>query len=283
MDASLQAARFAVFAEVAEAGSYAEAARRLGLTRSAVSQRVHVLEAELSLRLFNRTTRSLALTEAGRALLPHCQTVSAAADAAVAAMRAHREQPTGTLVITAAKGPAHAVVAPLLPALLADYAALDVELRVQEHNVDLVAEGVDVAIRAGRVDTAHRGRRLAPLRLRVCGAPAYFAAMGEPSTVAQLAFHRWLAFAPMGDHLTIAGERIALRPRLRVDDGEVLRRMLVAGVGLGVLPTFYIGEGLRSVLPPIDAGSLWAVHPYERQPPPKVRVLLDRLVRAASR
>lgn len=278
---SIQATRLAVFAEVAQAGSFSEAARRLGLTRSAVSQRVAVLEGELGVRLLNRTTRSLSLTEAGRAMLPHCHQVASAAARALEAARAHHDRPTGRLVISAAKGPAHALVTPVLPELIEAYPDLDIELRVQEAVVDLVADGVDVVLRAGDVDSTLRGRRLGALELRVCGSPGYLEA-GRPQALEDLLDHRWLSFAPVGDTLRLGGRSVKLSPRLRVDDGEVLRRMLLAGSGLGLLPTFYVQADLdagrlETVLEPLAAGHIWALHPYERQPPSKVRVLLDRL------
>jgi DNA-binding transcriptional LysR family regulator len=249
-----------------------------------VSQRVKVLEQQLGVRLFSRTTRSLALTEAGRTLLPHCQAVAASTEAALLALEAHRDQPRGTLVISAAKGPAHALVAPILPALLADHPAMQVELRVQEHRQDLVRDGIDVALRAGHVDTAHHGRRLGPLTLHLCASPA----LPEVTRVQDLSAAPWLAFTPVGNTLALRGETVTLVPRLQVDDGEVLRRLLVAGAGFGILPGFYIQEDLRlgrlqTWLDPIDAGSIWAIHPYARQAPPKVRVLLDRLSRVLWR
>lgn len=284
---SLQATRLAVFAEVARAGSFTAAARQLGLTRSAVSQRVAVLEAELGVRLLNRTTRSVSLTEAGAAMLPHCEAVSSAAASALDAARAHHDRPRGTLVVSAAKGPAHAVVAPVLPSLLADYPQLQIELRVQEANIDVVAEGVDVVVRAGSGDSTLVGRRLGALELRVCGSPAALEGR-RPRVLADLRDHDWLAFTPIGDVLRLGGETVKLTPRMRVDDGDVLRRMLVGGCGLGLLPTFYIQDDLdrgtlEAVLDPIPAGHIWALHPYGRQPPSKVRVLMDRLARRVQR
>jgi len=282
--------RLAVFGEVGAVGSFSEAGRRLGMTRSAVSQHVSRLEEALGVRLLTRSTRSVALTQAGSALFPHCRALVASADAAVQEAEVQRGEAHGELVVSAPKGLATHIIAPVLPRLLADNPHLQVTLRVEERVVDLVAESVDVAARAGHLqDSSLTARKIAPLELLLCAAPSYFETRPRPTRPEELHTHDWLSYLPIGDAVQLGNSRLSLTPRARFGDGEVLRRMLVSGAGIGLLPRFYIDtdldEGQLEVVMPdhsVPAGGIWLVHAYERRTPPKVRAFINAVATQGS-
>jgi len=276
-----QIRRLALFAVVCDAGGFAAAARTLGLTRSAVSRQVGVLEAELGARLLHRTTRRLAPTEAGRLLLPRCERLLAEARDGLAAVAALADAATGTLTLGAPMGLAESFVAPTLAAFARENPGLTVDLRVSDRLQDIVDGEVDVVVRAGNVDADLVGRRLGPLPMVLCAAPAYLGARGVP-TLDDLERHDWLLFSPLPPTLTLGGRTIRPQGRLRTDSGSALREMTLAGGGLALLPRFFVDAQLKAgALVPIltqhdlPGGSVWALHGYGRRPPRKVRAFLD--------
>lgn len=288
-------AGLAIVARVVEARSFTGAARAMGLSKSAVSARVARLEARLGVRLLRRTTRRLSLTEAGLALHAQAARVVAAADEAAAAAEGAGGAPRGVLRITAPAAFSALYLAPVLAELLQAHPALAVELDVSDRLVDLVGEGFDAAIRLTRpADSTLVARKLAPDRLVVVAAPAYLARAGTPRASADLARHNCLRSA----HISASGEWGfrnvgAGRPgagNLVVGDASVLREAARAGLGLALLPSSLVARELASgalvtVLPgfPRRELALHVVHPHQRQVPPKVRALVDHLVRAFAR
>lgn len=283
--------RMAVFAAVVDSGGFAAAARRLGMTRSAVSKQVGVLEGALGARLLQRTTRSIRLTEVGALFHPRCQALVEGAESAWTEARAQVAEPRGRLVATAPLGLGEAFVAPLLPAFLGRYPAVEVSLTLSDEVVDLVAEGIDVAIRAGRLeDSALIARRLTSVPLVVCAAPAYLAAAGTPSIPEDLAAHDWITYTPLGIPNRLAFRRgdalHKVRPggRATTNNGAVIRALLLAGRGVSLLPRFYVREDLDAgrLVPVLEAFDLptagvFAVHPHVRHVPLKVRAFIDHL------
>ncbi|MGN6526242.1 MAG: LysR family transcriptional regulator [Burkholderiaceae bacterium] len=184
----------AVFAEVVDAGSMSAAARRLGMSPSAVSQTVRSLETQGGVTLLHRSTRKLALTEAGERYYPHCRRLLEAARAAAAALREARDAPTGELRVSAPVGFANHV-APALSTLLADAPALRLRLLVDDAMIDLIDARIDVAVRVGRLaDSSWVARRLGEFEMILCAAPGYIARRGAPATPQELPAHQWLAF-----------------------------------------------------------------------------------------
>ena len=184
----------AVFAEVVDAGSMSAAARRLGMSPSAVSQTIRALEQQGGVTLLHRSTRKLALTEAGERCYPHCQRMLEAARAATQSLQQARDAPTGELRVSAPVGFAiH--VAPALAPLLAEAPQLRLRLLVDDAMIDLIDQRIDVAIRVGRLpDSNWIARRLCDFDMILCAAPDYLARMGTPATPQQLPAHQWLAF-----------------------------------------------------------------------------------------
>jgi DNA-binding transcriptional LysR family regulator len=184
----------AVFAEVVDAGSMSAAARRLGMSPSAVSQTIRALEQHGGVTLLHRSTRKLALTEAGERYYPHCQRMLEAARAAAQSLQQARDAPTGELRVSAPVGFA-VHIAPALAPLLAEAPQLRLRLLVDDAMIDLIDARIDVAIRVGRLaDSNWVARRLCAFDMILCASPDYLARMGAPATPQQLPAHQWLAF-----------------------------------------------------------------------------------------
>lgn len=284
--------RMAVFAAVVEAGSFTAAAERLGLTKSAVSRSVRVLEGRYAVRLLNRTTRSMALTEAGQAFYGRCAQVVETASDALASLAETGGDLRGTLSISTSIGIGESIVAPGLAAFLRRYPHMRVSVRVSDRMVDLVSERVDVAVRAGELsDSSLICRKLTEVPLLVCAAPAYLDRRGRPSHPDELSTHDWVVFEPLGNpqRLQLQGDgelaTVKVSSRVVVDNGPLLHRLLLSGLGMGVLPHFYIEDDLRAgrlevVLAdwaPPRAG-VYAVYASARHLPMKVRAFVDCLV-----
>jgi DNA-binding transcriptional LysR family regulator len=283
----------AVFARVVEAESFSGAARALGLSKSAVSKRVSGLEQRLGLRLLNRTTRRLSLTEAGAAFYQGCQRVVAEAAAAERAVSHLASAPRGRLKVNAPMSFGVCHLGPALPDFLARYPELTVELTLNDRVVDLIEEGFDIAIRiAPLTETSLVARRLAPNRSLLCAAPAYLKARGRPGSVAELSHHACLLYSyqAVGDLWSLKGpegeRRVRVSGPLRVNNGDAILAAALGGLGIALLPGFICGDDLRAgrlvrILP--DWGltpqrDISAVYPAARHLSPKVRVFIDFLV-----
>ncbi|MEM6995653.1 MAG: LysR family transcriptional regulator [Myxococcota bacterium] len=288
--------RLGMFAAVAESGSFTGGAATLGLTKAAVSRQVAVLEARLGVQLLQRTTRQMSLTEAGRVVLSHARRIVAEGEAVENLVEQQRTVPRGHVRVTAALGLGQRFVAPALADYLDRNPEVTAELSLDDHPVDIVKHGIDVAVRAGRLpDSELKQRKLAPLSLVVCASPSYVARHGEPTSPAALAEHRWVTFTPMGAPPRLRFERRGdvqrVRPtgRLAVNDGQALRDWLVRGVGISLLPRFWIERDLdEGRLRPLLRGwsmpraAVYALHAHGTQPPRRVVGLLQHLAEQAA-
>ena len=282
-----------VFAAVVEADSFTLAADRLKLSKAAVSRHVSQLESRLGVRLLNRTTRRLSLTEAGRVFYEGCQRLLQEARAAEAAVTALAINPGGLLRLAAPMtfGVQH------LARELADFIGacpeMKLELVLSDRSVDLVEEGFDAALRIGTLaDSALVARRLAPLRRLVCAAPAYLKRRGLPTRPEALAAHDCLIYSYQGTgrvwhfrHAQGQEKRVTITGRVEANNGEALLAFAVAGQGIAFTPTFAVAPALRdgSLVPLLpdwqdaaDAG-IHLVYPARRHLSPKVRALIDFL------
>ena len=197
----------AVFAEVVDAGSMSGAARRLGMSPSAVSQTIRALETQGGVTLLHRSTRKLALTEAGERYYPHCQRMLEAARAAAQSLQQARDAPTGELRVSAPVGFA-AHIAPALAPLLAEAPQLRLRLLVDDAMIDLIDARIDVAIRIGKLaDSSWVARRLCDFETILCASPEYLDRAGMPVTPQQLPAHQWLAF---GREVTVGAPKEGL-------------------------------------------------------------------------
>jgi DNA-binding transcriptional LysR family regulator len=287
-----QLAAMTAFVRVADARSFSEAARRLVTSKSAVSRQIAALEAELGARLFHRTTRSLALTEAGQGYYDKVARILADIDEANASVSRLQAAPRGRLRINAPMSFGIRHLAPAIPDYLALYPEVEVDIIMNDRFVDLVDEGFDVAVRIGRmVDSSLVARRLAPMRRAVCASPAYLAAHGIPQPPDDLAVHACLGYsnmAPSDEWSFVAPDGrawpVEVNGRMRVNNGDALRIAALKGLGLAFLPTFIVGAdlqagtlvGVLNQYRPPD-GAMHAVYPHARHLSPKVRSFVDFL------
>jgi DNA-binding transcriptional LysR family regulator len=242
-----------LFAKVVDAGSFTGAARSIGTTVSAVSKRIAGLERRLGVRLLERNTRQVSPTEAGVVLYEHCQRLIAEAHAAEQAVAAHRGELSGTIRVSAPVTFGQLHVAPLVREFLEQHARVHIRLSLTDRKVDLIAEGVDVAIRAGKADDSSLiARAIAPDRRVVCGSPRYLKRHGTPRLPADLSEHVCLKHPWMGTtrgwtFQTPAGaETIAVAGPLEIDNIGALRDAVVAGFGLALLPEYAVTAEVRA-------------------------------------
>ena len=282
-----------VFARVVEASGFSEAARRMGLSKSAVSKQIAALEDRLGARLLNRTTRKLSLTEAGAALYERCARIAAEVEAAEEAVSHLRAAPRGRLRVNAPMSFGLLHLAPALPDFLEHYPEVTVDLTLNDRFVDVVDEGYDVAIRVARLaDSSLIARRLAPARLMACAAPSYLDRHGVPVTPADLVSHQCLLYSQspanaLGEWGFVDGRGqrhdVTVSGRFKANNGDAIRILILGESGIGLLPTFLIGQDVHEgrlvrVLPEFEAvydGGVYAIFPHSRHLSPKVRALVD--------
>lgn len=286
------------FARAGSLGSYAAAARALGITPSAVSKSVQRLEQQLGVALFTRTTRSLALTSEGRDLHERAlRLLRDAEEIEQAAVRA-RAEPAGSLRIAASFPVGLHIIAPLLPAFCRQYPAVTVDMRLDDRHVDLVEEGIDVAVRIGELaDSRLLSRRLAPLRLCAYASPAYLASRGTPRHPDELADHdtvnlRYQSSGQLFRWPFRLGEReIEILPAaaIVVDASDAVIAAMAAGGGIGMAASFAAaGHVTRGELTPVlvayavDRNALTALWPESRRANPAVRAFVSALTKLAS-
>jgi len=277
---------------VAECGSFSAAAARLNQSKSVVSRQVSALEASLGVRLFQRTTRALTLTEAGRRYVERVAPLLAELEQADQCLSALQAAPRGLVRLSAPMSFGIRHLAPALPEFLARYPELEIDLAMNDRFVDLVEEGFDLALRIGRLAPSSLvARRLAPLRRVVCASPAYLAAHGTPRTPDELSRHQCLGYTtlnPAGDWRFVTPEGrpwpVSAGGRLRANNGDTLRQAALAGLGLINQPSFIVGADLQagslvSLLTEFitQDGGIYAVWPGGRHLAPKVRVLIEFL------
>ena len=230
------------FSRVAELGSFTRAADELGLSRAMVSTHVHRLEQRFGLKLLNRTTRKVALTPAGSDYLGHCRRVFAELAAAEETLRRGKEQPTGRVCVDVPGSFGRHILLPALPEFLARYPGIDLELRFNERVVDLIRDGVDLAVRAGTVtDPDVVAHRISGSRWITCASPLYLGRHGRPQTIADLADHVLIGSIPSdGTHPRpwhFADDRLTVELKFRMTVNEAEAVMLAAARGVGITQT----------------------------------------------
>jgi DNA-binding transcriptional LysR family regulator len=243
----------AVFATVAERHSFAAAAAELKLSKATVSKAISRLEARLGTRLFNRTSRRLALTEAGGRLAARAGQLLADAEAAEDEILTQSSQPRGPIRLAAPMSFGVRHVAPLIAEFLALYPEISLDLHLSDAQVDLVGEGFDAALRiAALPDSSLVARRLCEVTPHLLAAPSYLERRGRPRHPLHLAEHICLGYAyqttpNVWRFRNAQGEVASVRPEgpLRVNNGEAMLPALIGGLGLGVLPDFIAGEAIR--------------------------------------
>ena len=243
---------FVIFARVVETGSFAEAARRMDISRSAVSKAVAKLEKDLSTRLLLRSTRHLSLTEAGIALSEHVKRILEEAEHAERAINSLHDEPRGTLKVSTPSSFGTRHIAPALPCFLARYPEIKVDLTITDHAGDLIEEGYDVQIRVtNEPDPNLVARKIAPVRRILCATPQYFQQWGTPQTPSELVKHNCLdcALSPEQGYWRFDGPegkiKVPISGTLRINDNDALAQAVLYGLGIALLPTYTIGMELQ--------------------------------------
>jgi DNA-binding transcriptional LysR family regulator len=279
-----------VFRQVVEAGSFAAAGRRLGLSPAAISKNIGELESHLGVRLLNRTTRRLSRTEAG---LQYYESVVRALDElsnADASLAPLQRNPSGRLRIAAPGTLTLIRLSAAMPRFIARYPELSVDLHTDSRQINLIDDGFDIAIRAtdALVDSSLVARKLTTLRQVVCGSPKYFQTTARPIHPRDLPEHNCLKSSLTEDveewefSRDTERERIPVSGRFRATSTWVIRDAIIAGCGLALLPHIYVQEELEKGLletvlndwMPVHY-SVYAVYPSRQYMPAKVRAFLD--------
>jgi len=283
-----------VFVQVVESGNFAKAAAELQLNPSTVSRRISNLEEHLGVRLFNRTTRSLSLTEVGDRYFKRCLNILGDIEEAEQEARQHSEEPQGLLQVSCSTFFAYQHILTRVPQFLEQYPQVRLKLILTDDVVDVVAEGIDIAIRIGELaDSSLIARRLVSNRRIVCASPAYIKRYGMPLTPDDLAHHNCLILSA---HKTTLNQwrfkdgsgyrEISVRGNFEVNSGNALYEALLAGVGISRVATALAIEDLQTgklirLLEDYEDdadGGIYAVFPSDRYLLPKVRVFVEFLV-----
>jgi DNA-binding transcriptional LysR family regulator len=279
----------ALFARIVEGGSLSAAARDLGLSKSLVSRRLGQLEDRLGTRLVNRTTRRLALTDIGREFNDRAKRVLLEADEAEACAQEASGELRGRLRIAAPVSFGYLHLAAALAAFLVEHPKVEVELELNDRFVDLVGEGYDLGIRSGQLeDSSLVVRPIAQARILLAAAPAYLARHGTPESPGDLVRHVCLVYGnqPAGRvwRFRVKGKWVApaIHPQLVANNGDVLCRAAIEGLGIVALPSFILGPaiaagGLRPLLPelPMPEQPVQAIYPGGRPVPQRLRGFID--------
>lgn len=283
----LQAMR--VFRRVAELGSFTTAADDLGLTPATVSKQIAFLEADLGVRLIHRTTRRMHLSDIGQQYVERVRHLLEALDETEHLVRGLDVQPKGRLRINAPMSFGLTHLNKAIDAFLAAYPELEIDLQLNDSVVDLVEQGVDMAIRIRQQldDSSLTARELCQVDRTLCAAPGYLAEAGEPRQPADLAQHNCLIYSLSSapDQWSLGKQTVSVRGNFQVNSSLAIKQQLMNGAGIALIPNFLVYEELRSgqlcsLLPdyPPTGHSVYAVFPPGRHKPHKVRCFLDHLV-----
>jgi DNA-binding transcriptional LysR family regulator len=282
----------AIFAKVVELRSFAAASAELALSKATVSKAVSRLERRLGARLFNRTSRRLALTDAGQKLSARAARLLADGEAVENEALAQSVAPRGLVRLAVPMTFGVKAVAPILPEFLEAYPDVSIDLHLSDAMVDLIGEGFDAGLRiASLPDSSLIARRLCPMPRYTVASPEYLKRHGRPTHPMHLAQHRCLGYAYLSTpdiwHYTnAAGEQASVRPAgpLRVNNGEALMPTLLAGLGIADLPHFIVGDAIASGEVEVilkgwkqAEGSVHLVTPPGGPRPARVEVLADFL------
>ncbi|WP_435139581.1 LysR family transcriptional regulator [Pseudopelagicola sp. nBUS_19] len=283
------------FATVVDQGGFTDAARRMGISKSAVSKHVSSLEARLGARLLNRTTRRVSPTEIGLAYYDRARRVLNDAGEADALVTSMQSAPSGLLRISVATDFGVNHLSPVLGEFLNEFPEITVNMVLNNRYVELISEGFDMAIRIGELeDSTLRARKLTSTTKRMIASPEYFERHGRPQKIDELNDHKLLHYSSQSNgavwKLTApSGEKRQVRTAgwLSVNDGQSLLNAAQAGLGIAYLPSFLYNDAMKrglveDVIPslPVETQGIYAVYPPGRFTQPKVRAFIDFLVHA---
>ncbi|TXL65297.1 LysR family transcriptional regulator [Zeimonas arvi] len=285
-----------VFATVVDAGSFVGAAEALGLSRAAVSRLVGELESRLGVRLLHRTTRRLSLTDEGRIFHLRCKAVLAEVEEAEAEVSARSGAARGLLKLNVPVTFGLLHLAPLWSEFMAKNPGVVLDITLSDRVVDLVEEGYDMAVRIGRLASSSLiGRQLSSTRMVLCASPGYLSAHGAPRHPRDLADHAVISYSlfSMGEQWEFEGPdgavSVKVEPRMRTNSGDTCRQAALHDSGIVLQPSFLVGEDVEAgrlveLMPEYRSVELgiYAVYASRQHVSPKVRLLIDHLLRALA-
>jgi DNA-binding transcriptional LysR family regulator len=299
MDNRVDLNAVAIFVRIIETGSLSAAARTLQIPKTTVSKRLAELEQALGVALITRTTRKLHITAAGKAYFEHSQHAVRRLEHARTELSSGRDHPTGLLRITAPVDVAHNILPRVIDAFVVRNSGVKVELLVSNEVVDILGEGIDLAVRAGTMrDSSLVGRRFIELTANVYGTPDYLRRLKAPLQPQDIATADFIAFGRLQCFDMVRGRssaRIHVKPRVIVDDLETVRELLMLGTGIGWLPDFLAQAAGGRLVPAVPewhaktAGQLHFLYANPKHPAANVSAfialaleLLPSILRGAS-
>lgn len=284
------------FVKVVEKQSFSKAARELGMTKSAVSKHVQALEDGLKVRLLNRTTRSLALTEEGELFYRTAAHLVEELASAEAKMASVHDRPTGTLKVNAPESLGALHLAGVLTQFARAYPEVQLEVNLTDRFVNIIEEGVDVAIRvASLTDSSLIARKLSRCQMVMVASVEYLTQQGTPLHPDELINHRFIeySYSDRPNEFRYRGRDgkpgvAAINPVFRANNGQVLRQAALSGLGIVYVPSFIIGEDVKSgrlvrLMPELGANperNIYALYPHNRYLSAKVRLFIDAVAKA---
>ena len=277
----------AEFCAVADVGNFTGAANKLDTSVAQISRKVASLEKQLGVKLLQRTTRSVSLTEAGTQYFQQAMPALKALEDAQLAVSALQASPQGLIKLTAPVAFGEAFIAPLLNTFMQKYSGISVQCTFSNEKLDIVEQGLDLAIRIGKLeDSTLVAKKLATRHLFVCGSRDYFIEQGQPKSIEDLKKHSLLVGSQPYWRLLIDNkiQSIPVQGRVRYNSGNALCSAAIAGLGIAQLPGFYVRKALASgelieLFPEYKdkQEAIWAVFPSNRNVAPKIRLLVDFL------
>lgn len=281
------------FAHVVDQGGFTDAARKMGISKSAVSKHISSLEARLGARLLNRTTRRVSPTEIGLAYYDRARRVLNDAGEADALVSSMQSAPTGLLRVSVATDFGSLHLSTVLGNFLSQYPDMSVNLELDNRYIELISEGYDAAIRVGEMeDSTLRARKIADSTLRMVASPKYLEVHGRPRRIDDLSAHKLLHYSNQSNNAvwkmtSLSGEKRHVRTTgsFTVNDGQSLLNAAINGLGIAYLPSFLyhaaMDTGLvEDVMPelPKERQGIYVVYPPGKFTQPKVRAFIDFLV-----
>ncbi len=281
------------FAAVVEHGSFTAAAQALSISKPVVSKQVSMLEKELGVQLMVRTTRTLHLTEAGETFALYATQIMKDLQEAEHAVMPMQSEPQGTLVISAPQSLAYSFLPKLLPEFQKRYPLMHLNVRITGRYADLIDEGIDVALRVGKLeDSSLKARLIQNCHMQVCASPSYWKSQGKPLHPSQLAQHNCLIYQPASTARNWLFKdaqnqdiRVKVNGNLQSDDGGLLLSAAKNNQGIFYVPSFLISDALKegTLEQALDEFSrqdigLYALYPRTKHVPSKLRVFIDYLL-----
>jgi len=285
-----------LFVKTVEVGNFSELGRQLHLAPSSISRQINALEEELGVRLLQRTTRNINLTEAGQIYYERANKILSDLDDAQLAITQLQARPKGLLRINVAIPFGERIIVPLIPDFLSLYPEVKIDLSLEDRAIDLVEERVDLAIRIGRLeDSSIVARKLADNRFVVCASQKYIEVHGQPENPEDLSQHNCIVNRNIYNSNTWQfrkgnnSQNISVTGNFQANSGGALYNAMLSNLGIAILPTWYVGEDIKCgrlqwLLKDYDVNlssmidsAIFALYPAGQYLPPKVRVFVDYL------